>query len=417
MASIEGQAQEIKVFLLLFQKKKSLPSSMPAHASIAQVGGLALISRSQPLKAWLMSDPRGWPFDSPDLLRVPFIFVPHGAPEPREWLARHPGAIKIAARLVPRGGADGRGALDADLNDALRPWLGGAGGDDMAAVAGPDQGDAKVPRHTRLADLLASNASGRGEAIPTGTPLDPALMKFLVGKYGDIAVQAAQMNADMSETFPKKWLAGWQKPQNVSAAGLPDPPPIHASSEARSRSAPPSDPAPRKLSQAEMLKLARMRAMLRLIRLDENGPVSDYDAYHARYGGADPMSDQDMIDYQAKDEKSINKRGTLEHHSAAGVYAITQLTWNEFSKVTGVKSFFPRDQDRAALYLINIEHATQDIEAGNLGEAIRKLKGRWPSLPGGKQTHTDLKDVKIEFDNFVGEEFRKIERQQASAKQ
>jgi len=30
---------------------------------------------------------RGWPFDSPELLRVHFIFVPHGKPEPREWLA------------------------------------------------------------------------------------------------------------------------------------------------------------------------------------------------------------------------------------------------------------------------------------------------------------------------------------------
>ncbi len=26
-----------------------------------------------------------------DTLVVPFIFVPHGRPEPREWLAEHPG--------------------------------------------------------------------------------------------------------------------------------------------------------------------------------------------------------------------------------------------------------------------------------------------------------------------------------------
>jgi hypothetical protein len=83
-------------------------------------------------------------------------------------------------------------------------------------------------------------------------------MKFLVGKYDDIAVQAAQMNADMSETLLKKWLAGWQKPQNVSPAGLPDPPLIHAGSEARDGSAPPPGPPGEKLSRTEAPSGARV---------------------------------------------------------------------------------------------------------------------------------------------------------------
>lgn len=37
-----------------------------------------------------------------DDLEVPFIFVPHGAAEPSEWMARHPGWIKIPAIFVPR---------------------------------------------------------------------------------------------------------------------------------------------------------------------------------------------------------------------------------------------------------------------------------------------------------------------------
>lgn len=35
--------------------------------------------------------------------QIPFIFVPHGAPEPLAWMARHPDWVKIPATMVPRG--------------------------------------------------------------------------------------------------------------------------------------------------------------------------------------------------------------------------------------------------------------------------------------------------------------------------
>ena len=38
-----------------------------------------------------------------DELKLPFIFVPHGAPEPTEWLANHRDYIKLPATFVPRG--------------------------------------------------------------------------------------------------------------------------------------------------------------------------------------------------------------------------------------------------------------------------------------------------------------------------
>src|SRR5208282_1710028 len=46
-----------------------------------------------------------------DGLKLPFIFVPHGAPEPTEWLASHPDYIKLPATFVPRGRSDGRANL------------------------------------------------------------------------------------------------------------------------------------------------------------------------------------------------------------------------------------------------------------------------------------------------------------------
>jgi hypothetical protein len=45
-----------------------------------------------------------------DELKLPFIFVPHGEPEPTDWLARHPDYIKLPATFVPRG--DGAGQAD-----------------------------------------------------------------------------------------------------------------------------------------------------------------------------------------------------------------------------------------------------------------------------------------------------------------
>ncbi len=40
--------------------------------------------------------------DGPDTLQVPFIFVKHGDPEPRDWMARHAGWVKIPAVMIPR---------------------------------------------------------------------------------------------------------------------------------------------------------------------------------------------------------------------------------------------------------------------------------------------------------------------------
>ncbi len=42
-------------------------------------------------------------------LVVPFVFVPHGAPEPTDWMADHPGWVKFPATMIVRGPA---GATD-----------------------------------------------------------------------------------------------------------------------------------------------------------------------------------------------------------------------------------------------------------------------------------------------------------------
>lgn len=56
--------------------------------------------------------PRNWqddyPLDGTGLndLATPFIFVPHGEPEPLEWMDAHPGWVKFPAVMVPRPAPD-----------------------------------------------------------------------------------------------------------------------------------------------------------------------------------------------------------------------------------------------------------------------------------------------------------------------
>ncbi len=43
-----------------------------------------------------------------DEVKLPFIFVPHGHPEPTEWLQRHLDYIKLLATFVPHAHSNGR---------------------------------------------------------------------------------------------------------------------------------------------------------------------------------------------------------------------------------------------------------------------------------------------------------------------
>jgi len=241
-----------------------------------------------------MSDSREWPFNSPDLLKIPFIFVPDGDPVPTEWLASHPDAIRIRARFVPAGaaGTRGGGAIQTDLNEAMMQWLGRAAEAGGAPVAQTDHGGGRVSPEARLTDVsaasgtgagslsemnlapavksslyrngddgaapgsqlglearlavwLAANAPGRGEESPTGATLDPALMKFILGTYADPAAPGPQVDREPGERSPITWLADWRSSQDSPAAPFADPPRRQAGPEA-STSDTPTHPAAKK---------------------------------------------------------------------------------------------------------------------------------------------------------------------------
>ena len=123
------------------------------------------------------------PSDPPvfDELKLPFIFVPHGEPEPTEWLASHPDHIKLPATFVPRAGGDGgtdpssgsppagqRRTIDglAPPPDPAAPWRPTKNAEPNATQAGTNEssdptliGAEPVAAYCRANEALATAAS------------------------------------------------------------------------------------------------------------------------------------------------------------------------------------------------------------------------------------------------------------------
>ncbi len=80
--------------------------------------------------------------------------------------------------------------------------------------------------------------------------------------------------------------------------------------------------------------------------------------------------------------------------SAAGAYqwmAISPIpgggftrtnTWDRLKKKLNLPDFSPESQDRAALELFREYDALDDVDAGRILEAFRKVRSQWASLPG-----------------------------------
>lgn len=74
---------------------------------------------------------------------------------------------------------------------------------------------------------------------------------------------------------------------------------------------------------------------------------------------------------------------------AAGRYQFLSATypntWRRVKRQYGLPDFSPRSQDLGAIALINEKGAISNLLAGDLDGAVAKVRGVWPSLPGGRQ--------------------------------
>lgn len=68
--------------------------------------------------------------------------------------------------------------------------------------------------------------------------------------------------------------------------------------------------------------------------------------------------------------------------TGAGRYQILERYFDHYKTQLGLPDFSPASQDKIALQLIRECKALDDIDNGRFGEALRKCRSRWASLPG-----------------------------------
>jgi muramidase (phage lysozyme) len=115
-----------------------------------------------------------------------------------------------------------------------------------------------------------------------------------------------------------------------------------------------------------------VKAYFAVIRAGEG--TSDSGGYSRHYGGTsfDSFADHPRIAITAGRWTS----------TAAGAYQFLSRTWDECASALDLADFSPKNQDLAALFLIDRRKALEDVLAGRIEQAISKCNREWASLPG-----------------------------------
>jgi muramidase (phage lysozyme) len=121
-----------------------------------------------------------------------------------------------------------------------------------------------------------------------------------------------------------------------------------------------------------LLDDTNVKSFLAVIRAGEG--TSDSGGYSRHYGGTsfDSFADHPRIAITAGRWTS----------TAAGAYQFLSRTWDECASALDLADFSPKNQDLAALFLIDRRKALDDVLAGRIEQAIAKCNREWASLPG-----------------------------------
>lgn len=84
--------------------------------------------------------------------------------------------------------------------------------------------------------------------------------------------------------------------------------------------------------------------------------------------------------------------------TAAGAYQFLFSTWQDLQNRLQLEDFSPKNQDLAAIELINERNALQDVMNGNFQNAINKLRETWTSFKV-----RDIADLQNTFQNNGGQ--------------
>jgi muramidase (phage lysozyme) len=121
------------------------------------------------------------------------------------------------------------------------------------------------------------------------------------------------------------------------------------------------------------------RAFLDMIAYSEIGPklLSESDnGYNVIVGGTL------FHDYSDHPRQSIKLPRLGIKSTAAGRYQILARYFDAYKKILKLPDFSPASQDKIALQLIHECRALDEIERGDIEEAIKLCRSRWASLPG-----------------------------------
>lgn len=99
--------------------------------------------------------------------------------------------------------------------------------------------------------------------------------------------------------------------------------------------------------------------------------------YNTVFGGGS------FSDYSRHPNRSVTAGGYTS--TAAGRYQFLASTWANLQRNYGLADFMPHSQDLGAIALIAEKGALANIVAGDFDGAVKKIRGVWPSLPGGSQ--------------------------------
>lgn len=142
-------------------------------------------------------------------------------------------------------------------------------------------------------------------------------------------------------------------------------------------------------------KEINVKAFLKLIRYAEHGR-EDEGVYFLLYGGKETFTN-----IRRHPNKRIKAWGMTS--TAAGAYQILYKTWNGAKADGIVFDFSPSSQDKLAVWKLKTRGALGFVEAGDVENAVAKLRNEWTSLPGASQSHMKMNEARQLFEKYVKE--------------
>ncbi|WP_333040530.1 MULTISPECIES: glycoside hydrolase family 104 protein [unclassified Microcoleus] len=190
---------------------------------------------------------------------------------------------------------------------------------------------------------------------------------FFLGRMTPRLLWAQSVSPESSPT-PKRL-------QEVAALDSPDKGEDNIERDRSPEAATLNSPAPRQDSRLDSIgPERRVKAFLDTIAAAEG--TASPDGYRTQYTGTKFVSFQD----HPREMRCGRRYRKKLCSDAAGRYQFLSTTWDRFAKKFGVRDFSPENQDLMAIELIREKGALEDIEAGRLESAVRKLAYIWPSF-------------------------------------